>query len=73
MPDGTHFTARVEPIFMVDVGTALRASNAIALALLFIVGTGLGKHMKWTPYWVTGLCVSLFGALLVAIAIALGG
>jgi hypothetical protein len=60
-------------LVMVDVGTALRTSNAIAVALLFIVGTGLGKHMKWTPYWVTGLCVSLFGALLVAITIALGG
>ncbi|OYW57389.1 MAG: hypothetical protein B7Y80_11685 [Hyphomicrobium sp. 32-62-53] len=60
-------------LFMKDVGTALRTSNAIAVALLFIVGTGLGKHMKWTPYWVTGLCVSLFGALLVAITIALGG
>ncbi len=60
-------------LFMMDVRTALRTSNAIAVALLFVVGTGLGKHMKWTPYWVTGLCVSLFGALLVAITIALGG
>ena len=43
------------------------------MVLLFVVGTGLGKHMKWEPYWVTGLSVALFGALLVAITIALGG
>lgn len=60
-------------LFMTDVGIALRTSNAIAVALLFLVGTGLGKHMKWQPYWVTGLSVGLFGALLVAITIALGG
>jgi hypothetical protein len=29
--------------------------------------------MKWKPYWVTGLSVALFGGLLVAITIALGG
>ena len=29
--------------------------------------------MDWEPYWVTGLCVELFGAILVAITIALGG
>lgn len=60
-------------LLMTDVGIALRTSNAIAVVLLFIVGTGLGKHMKWEPYWVTGLSVALFGALLVAITIALGG
>jgi len=60
-------------VFMNDVGLALRTSNGIAVALLFLVGTGLGRHMDWEPYWVTGLCVELFGAILVAITIALGG
>lgn len=60
-------------LVMTDVGIALRTSNVIAVVLLFVVGTGLGKHMKWEPYWVTGLSVALFGALLVAITIALGG
>jgi hypothetical protein len=60
-------------VFMRDVGQALRTSNAIAIILLFLVGTGLGRHMNWKPYWVAGLCVALFGALLVAITIALGG
>lgn len=60
-------------LFMTHVGIAVRTSNAIAVILLFIVGTGLGKHMMWRPYWVTGLSVAFFGAALVAITIALGG
>lgn len=60
-------------MFVSDVGVALRISNAIAVALLFLVGTGLGRHMNWPPYWITGLVVACFGAVLVAITIALGG
>ena len=60
-------------MFISDVGVALRISNAIAVVLLFLVGTGLGRHMNWPPYWVTGLAVACFGAVLVAITIALGG
>ena len=56
-----------------DVGVALRTSNAIAVVLLFAIGTSLGKHMGWKPYWATGVIVGLFGAVLVAITIALGG
>jgi hypothetical protein len=60
-------------VFIGDVAHALRTSNAIAVLSLFLVGMGLGRHMNWPPYWVTGLAVALFGALLVAITIALGG
>jgi VIT1/CCC1 family predicted Fe2+/Mn2+ transporter len=56
-----------------NVSTALRTSNAIAVILLFVVGTGLGRYMGWHSPWVVGLGVGLFGAILVAIAIALGG
>ena len=56
-----------------NVSTALRTSNAIAVALLFLVGTGLGRHMEWHSPWVAGLGIALFGAFLVAITIALGG
>jgi hypothetical protein len=56
-----------------NVSTALRTSNAIAVALLFLVGTGLGRHMEWHSPWVVGLGIALFGAILVAITIALGG
>lgn len=56
-----------------DVATALRTSNAIAVALLFLVGTGLGRYMEWRLPWLAGLGVALFGAILVAVTIALGG
>lgn len=69
----SRFPVALPFLFMTDVGFAVRTSNAIAVILLFIVGTGLGKHMMWRPYWVTGLSVALFGAVLVAITIALGG
>jgi VIT family len=56
-----------------NVSIALRTSNAIAVALLFLVGTQLGRYMKWQWPWAVGLGIALFGAILVAIAIALGG
>ena len=52
-------------MFLSDVAVALRTSNAIAIALLFLVGIGLGKHLRWRPYWVTGAVVALFGVILV--------
>ena len=56
-----------------DVSTALRISNAIAILSLFLVGTGLGRYMNWPRPWAVGLAVAMFGAILVAITIALGG
>lgn len=56
-----------------DVGLALRVSNAIAVGLLFVVGARLGRYMDWPRPWVIGLAVACFGALLVAVTIALGG
>jgi VIT1/CCC1 family predicted Fe2+/Mn2+ transporter len=56
-----------------DVATALRTSNAVAVASLFLVGTALGRYMHWSRPWAIGLAVALFGTLLVAITIALGG
>lgn len=60
-------------LFTENVALALRISNGIAIILLFLVGTGLGRYMNWHPAWVAGLSVALFGAILVAITIALGG
>jgi hypothetical protein len=56
-----------------EVSVALRTSNAIAITLLFLVGTALGRYMNWRRPWAVGLAVALFGVLLVAITIALGG
>lgn len=60
-------------LFFDDVSVALRTSNAVAVLSLFLVGMGLGRYMSWPRPWVTGLVVALFGAILVAITIALGG
>jgi VIT1/CCC1 family predicted Fe2+/Mn2+ transporter len=56
-----------------DVSVALRTSNAVAVVSLFLVGTALGRYMNWHRPWAVGLAVALFGAVLVAITIALGG
>ena len=56
-----------------EVGQALRISNAIAVTLLFLVGMRLGHYMGWRQPWVIGVAVAGFGAVLVAVTIALGG
>jgi hypothetical protein len=51
---------------------ALRASNAIALVMLFCLGYWLARHSGHEPLR-TGLSMVLLGVVLVGIAIALGG
>lgn len=60
--------------FMVfdDLTFALRVSNGILLALLFLVGYKHAQHTLAKP-WLTGLVFLLVGAALVALAIPLGG
>jgi len=55
-----------------DVGTALRLSNAIALAMLFACGAVLARHAGRPP-WKVGLVMMGLGAALVSATIALGG
>jgi len=55
-----------------DAGIALRASNAVLVALLFYVGWRWGEHTG-ASRWRTGLFMLLLGAGLVLVAIALGG
>jgi hypothetical protein len=63
----------VLPFLMIDdPGTALRASNAVLIALLFFVG------WRWAGYtgtsrWRTALAMTAIGIALVAVAIGLGG
>ncbi len=59
-------------IFRHDPRFALRVSNALLLALLFVVGVMWGKYNRVSPY-VTGMCTMLIGLILVGVAIALGG
>jgi len=63
----------VVPFMLMDhVKPAMRTSNAIAVALLFLVGFRLGKYAGVRP-WRWGLSMIVLGGVLVAITIALGG
>jgi VIT1/CCC1 family predicted Fe2+/Mn2+ transporter len=55
-----------------DVRVALRISNALAVASLFLCGFLFGRHAGLPP-WLTGLVMVVVGTALVAVAIALGG
>jgi VIT1/CCC1 family predicted Fe2+/Mn2+ transporter len=59
-------------VLMDEAYPALRASNAVAIALLFIAGFSYGRIIGRTP-WLVGLGMVLLGAALVAMAIPLGG
>jgi hypothetical protein len=59
-------------LVMHDLHRALRVSNGILLALLFIVGYNHAKHTTARP-WVTGLVFLGVGVFLVALTIRLGG
>ncbi len=59
-------------LFFQDVKSALRMSNLVAIAMMFVCGILLGRHGGYHP-WRTGFSVVLLGVLLVGITIALGG
>ena len=51
---------------------ALRVSNAVAIAMLFIAGHAYGRSVGRHP-WMLGIAMVLLGALLSALTMALGG
>jgi VIT1/CCC1 family predicted Fe2+/Mn2+ transporter len=51
---------------------ALRLSNAVAVLMLFILGTLLGRYAG-RPGWRTGLGMVAIGLVLVGVTLALGG
>lgn len=59
-------------IIFSNVALAMRASNAVAIALLFASGYMLARYGGFHP-WRTGLSMVVLGVALVAITIALGG
>ncbi len=59
-------------LFIDDAWIALRVSNAILIALLFVTGYRWARYTTLRPF-VTGLTFVVAGVGLVAIAIALGG
>lgn len=59
-------------IFLDDAGSAMRLSNAIAIAMLAMIGFGYGKVSGISPWWMAVTMVAL-GSVLVSATIALGG
>ena len=55
-----------------DAAVALRISNAIAVAMMFVTGYAFGRAAGYRPWMMAGSMV-LLGAFLVALTIALGG
>ncbi len=60
--------------FMVigDARSALRASNAVAIAMLFVCGYAFGHRAGLRP-WLAGLIMVAAGGAFVGVAVALGG
>ena len=59
-------------VFMDDVVIALRASNGIAVGMMFVAGYAFGRLAGYRPL-VMAAAMVLVGCLLVALTIALGG
>jgi len=55
-----------------DARVALRTSNAVAIAMLFVCGYAFGQRAGMRP-WASGLAVVAVGVAFVGVAIALGG
>ena len=59
-------------LFMKNAWLALRVSNTIAIAMLFLTGYAFGRITGCHP-WVMGVSMVILGAILVGITMALGG
>jgi hypothetical protein len=57
---------------MEKAALALRVSNGVALAMLFVTGYAFGRVTARRP-WVTGVSMVVLGVVLVALTMALGG
>ena len=55
-----------------DTQLALRLSNGLTVALLFVVGFRWARYIDLNP-WLAGFTLTTLGVLLVGLAIALGG
>jgi hypothetical protein len=59
-------------LFMHNAVPALRVSNAIAIAMLFLTGFAFGRLSGHRP-WLFGISMVVLGIILVAMTMALGG
>jgi hypothetical protein len=68
----TTFPVSIPFIFMHSVERAMRFSNGIAIALLFLTGYAFGRIVGYRP-WLSGVAMVVLGTALVGATIALGG
>lgn len=66
------FPVAIPFIFMQNTPLAMRASNGIAVAMLFAAGVAYGRGVGRSP-WGFGIGMVVLGGILVALTIALGG
>ncbi len=66
------FPVAVPFMVMHDALAAMRVSNAVAVAMLFVAGAAYGRVVGRSP-WVLGAAMVAVGGGLVALTIALGG
>ena len=66
------FPVAVPFIFMDNATSAMRVSNLIAMAMLFVAGFFYGRCISRSP-WIFGIGMILLGGALVALTIAFGG
>jgi VIT1/CCC1 family predicted Fe2+/Mn2+ transporter len=66
------FPPAVPFMVMRNATSALRTSNGIAIAMLFIAGVAYGRVVGRAP-WIIGMSMVALGSVLVALTIALGG
>ncbi len=59
-------------VFMESARLALRISNAVAIAMLFMAGLAYGRSIG-RGSWMMGAAMVILGAILVGLTIALGG
>jgi VIT1/CCC1 family predicted Fe2+/Mn2+ transporter len=68
----TTFPVAIPFIFMRDIAEAMRLSNLIAVAMLFVTGYAFGRCSEYHPV-LTGAAMVVLGSVLVAFTMALGG
>jgi hypothetical protein len=68
----TTFPVAIPFMVLHEAGPAMRASNIIAVSMLFVLGFALGRVTGRNP-WLAAIGMVILGAILVAGTIALGG
>jgi len=68
----TTFPVAIPFIVMQDAHRALRVSNAVAIAMLFVAGWVFGRITSRSP-WLMGIAMVTIGLVLTGLTMALGG